>query len=96
MKLWTHKEVFKEADGTPTVFRHLQWPLSEGGRLWIDNLFEDEEYKGWLDLESVEKGLKLMAEKSPKHFSDFLTENEDGYTGDVFLQYCIFGKLIYG
>lgn len=41
-------------------------------------------------------GLATMSTKYPRHFSDFLAENEDATTADVFIQCCIFGELIYG
>lgn len=42
------------------------------------------------------KALGLMAERSARHFADFVTENSDAITGDVFLQYAIIGEVIYG
>lgn len=47
--------------------------------------------------QSVAKhALRIMAEKYPKHFGDLIAENEDAGTGDVFLQCCVFGEVIYG
>jgi len=42
------------------------------------------------------RGLQTMADKYPRHMSDFMQENDDADTGDVFLQCVCFGKLIYG
>lgn len=44
----------------------------------------------------IKKAVQLMAAKEPRHFADVLGENEDATTGDVFLQLCCFGKVIYG
>lgn len=41
-------------------------------------------------------GLASMAEKSPAHFADWLADNDDAATSDVFIQYVIFGEVIYG
>jgi hypothetical protein len=41
-------------------------------------------------------GLHLLAEKYPKHFNDFVTENEDADTGDIYLQLCLFGEVVFG
>lgn len=41
------------------------------------------------------KGLALMLEKSPDHFGDFICENYDIVTADVFLQYVVFGEVKY-
>lgn len=44
----------------------------------------------------IEQGLKIMAKKYPQHFIDFaIREDYDETTGDVFLQCCLFGEIIY-
>jgi hypothetical protein len=50
------------------------------------------------DLTSIERGLKLFAtdEKVKHHWANFLSENDDAETGDVFLQLCVFGEVIFG
>lgn len=74
-------------------------PTQEGGSLIITSK-EDDEINGakeWtLDRAAIERGLAVMAEKYPRHYGDFLAENEDATTGDVFLQCCVFGELVYG
>ena len=75
-----------------------QWPLN-GGSLFVysgEDYPDDPELSGEINLDTIRKGLALMAKDSPRHMSDFLDENEDAITGDVFLQYVLFGKLIYG
>lgn len=80
-----------------TVSRHLDYPLSTGGALIIDDVEGDKEYSGKrLDRESIARGLQVMAEKEPQHFADLLAENADATTGDVFLQCCLFGEVIFG
>ena len=49
-----------------------------------------------LDRSRTEIGLALMAEKSPWHFGNAMNGNEDAETGDVFLQYCLYGEIVYG
>ena len=44
----------------------------------------------------IQKGLKLMATSYSYHFSNMMTDDGDAETGDVFLQLCVFGELIYG
>jgi hypothetical protein len=41
-------------------------------------------------------GLHAMATKHPKHFGDFISDNADAITGDVFLQCCTFGEIVFG
>lgn len=81
------------------IYPHLDYPLNDGGSLRICTL-ENDEINGqdsWiLNLESIQKGFHIMAEKYPKHFADILNDNIDVVTGDVFLQCCLFGELIYG
>lgn len=73
-------------------------PFVEGG--WLE-LVEGEEDCGKgrkfrIDLEAIKKGLTVMAEKYPKAFADFINENDDAETGDIFLQCICFGEAIYG
>lgn len=44
----------------------------------------------------LDTGLKIMAEKYPWHFGNFLSENYDAETSDVFLQCCALGEIVYG
>lgn len=52
--------------------------------------------KHTLTLNRVKKGLKIMAMNYPRHFQDFISENSDAQTCDVFLQCSLLGKVIYG
>ena len=49
-----------------------------------------------LDKAALRKGIEVMAKKFPRHFADVINENDDADTGDVFLQCCLFGDIIYG
>ncbi len=49
-----------------------------------------------LNRKAIERGFKLMPKLYPKHWADFISENYDANTADVFLQLCFFGELIYG
>ena len=78
------------------VYRHLDYPLNEGGALIVGDMEDEDSEDKRLDLEAIQKGLKIMAEKYPRHMSDFINDNDDAITGDVFLQCCLFGDVIYG
>lgn len=81
------------------VFKHLDYPTNEGGGLLITTLEGDENNgatEWWLDLPTMQRGLTVLAEKYPTHFADFAAENDDATTGDVFLQCCLFGEVVYG
>ena len=49
-----------------------------------------------LTKEDCYKGLNLMAQKQPRHFDDFVNDNYDAETGDVFIQFCLLGDVVYG
>ena len=44
----------------------------------------------------LDAGIKLMAEKHPSSFGDWMTENDDAITADVFLQCVVLKDVIYG
>lgn len=45
---------------------------------------------------TIVSGLSLMATKCPTAFGNWLADNEDADTGDVFLQLCLFGEVVFG
>lgn len=74
-------------------FPYLEVPMC-GGSYMVKPLEGDKPAK--LDRGAIERGLKLLAEKYPKDWGDFMNENEDAITGDVFLQLALFGEVVYG
>ena len=48
-----------------------------------------------LNAGTLRAGMTTMAQKYPKHFADIINENDDAVTGDVFLQCCLFGEIIF-
>lgn len=84
-------------------FMH-EYPLTEDGYLLItdevggtDEQREIPDNKPFkLDLAAIKRGLEIMGTDFVQHFADAMTDNGDAETGDVFLQCCVFGKLIYG
>lgn len=69
-------------------------PIVPGCAVRIRDTEEGKEYV--LDRAAIDRGLVIMLKDYPRHFADFLGGNDDAETGDVFLQCCIFGKIIYG
>jgi hypothetical protein len=78
------------------IFRHLDYPMNEGGYLMIGDKEDEEREPVKLDLAALHRGLQLMAEKYPDHFKDVVDENADAITGDVMLQLALFGEVVYG
>lgn len=49
-----------------------------------------------LNLESVTTGTMLLVEEETRHYDDWIQENDDATTADVWLQLCLFGKVVFG
>lgn len=59
-------------------------------------LFEDfEGKKHELNQKNLERGLELFVKTAPHHYRDWLAENDDAITADVFLQLCLFEDIVY-
>jgi hypothetical protein len=78
------------------VFPHIDYPLNVGGAVIVGDMEAPEEAPKRLDMAAIKNGLKVMAEKYPHHWQDFVSENDDAITGDVFLQCCLFGEIVFG
>lgn len=79
---------------------HFLIATTEGGHIVIqDNQEEPEDEDNYtkynLGLEQLQKGLQVMAEKHPRHFNDFLNEDDDLDTSLAFIECCLFGDIIY-
>jgi hypothetical protein len=92
------KLTFRCIANSKQVFRHLDYPLNEGGALMIESTEEPDRPAVKLDLEAIQRGLLKMAESKEcaHHWRDFMAGTDDQNTGDVFLQLCLFGEVIYG
>lgn len=94
-----------KADGKETRDRtglpqypYLTQPLAPGGAVILvdrENRNDKKAERWTLDREAVQKGLQVMATDWPEHWANFIKENEDATTGDVFVQCALFGKLVY-
>lgn len=82
-----------EQEYTPSYIRA---PFSANGWVEIIDTESGDNGRYLLDRAALERGLKVMAEKYPRHWADFIAENEDATTGDVFLQCALFGEVVYG
>jgi hypothetical protein len=61
------------------------------------NPTDDEEHTLDLtNLTQVMAGLAEMAKIAPRHFGDFIADNADAITADVFIQATLFGEIRYG
>jgi hypothetical protein len=79
----------------PEVHRFHIVPTCEGGSVGF-HADDEPDTLLVLNLEAIREGLGIMREKYASHWADFYNENDDATTGDVFLQCCVFGEVIYG
>lgn len=75
-------------------YPHADVPFIPGGIILLKDLEDDKDLR--LDRKALERGLCIMAVKYPSHFASFVQENEDAETGDVFIQCCVLGEIVYG
>jgi hypothetical protein len=79
------------------VWETYDWPLCEGGDVsFVADDGNGKTVRYHLNLETIAKGLQVMADKFPRHFQNFLDENDDAETADVFVQCLCFGDTVYG
>lgn len=72
---------------------HLSTPVF-GGKLELWTKEDNERFV--LDCDSLERGLNILARDYPWHWKSFMDDAFDAYTGDAFLQCCLFGSIVYG
>lgn len=82
-------------------FKQIDYPLNPDGYLVVsDHNGADpgEMVKRRLNYRSIKRGLQLMAESKEyaHHWRDLIAEDDDATTADVFLQFCLFGEVVYG
>lgn len=90
--------------GNHVIYKHVDFPLCEGGAVVIENVGDEPDQDAAdyvpeihiINLETITKGLQVMATKFPKHFADIVAETDDASTADVFLQCMVFGDVLYG
>ena len=84
--------------GKDYTYQH-ELPFIDGCSIDLMDASGNGDHKGqdWtLTKEKLQNGFKAMAEKYPHHFKNFIEENDDAETGDVFLQVSLFGEIVYG
>lgn len=80
----------------PSSEKYSQYyPLQPGGALLFSDRNEDTKELLRLDRASLEKGLQVLAEQYPHHFVSIVTDESDAETGNVLLQCCLLGEIVY-
>jgi hypothetical protein len=80
------------ADAAKVEFRY-QNALYPGGACLCRVDGERKTYE--LTRDKLLTGVQLFAAKYPKHFSDMVRDEGDADTGDVLLQCCLLGEVVY-
>lgn len=82
----------------PEMYSHI-YPFIPGVTVTLEDTTGEDSGHGneWtLTREKLVDGLQVMATKYPRHFNNFMEEDDDAETGDVFLQCCLFGEIVFG
>lgn len=106
---WCIEAKFVEPpEGSPPIipqdgqlYEFADYPMNEGAVLLrADNHRPPKgnpDGRYWrLDKAAIERGLGVMAVKYGKHFGDMMSQSGDATTSDVFVQCCVFGKIVFG
>ena len=76
-----------------------EYPFLPGVTVTLEDVTGEDSGHGteWtLTREKLLVGIQKMADVAPQHFANFLSENDDAETGDVYLQLCLFGEIVFG
>ncbi len=64
--------------------------------LLLDMVVRDEIQHKFLTFDDFAKGLRKMKKEAPRHWKNWIDENDDAETADVMLQFVAFGEIVYG
>jgi hypothetical protein len=80
-----------------SIFNHIDYPMNAGGSITIKSMEEPERCAVTLTRAKLRRGMQALASSKEyaHHFFDVLKEDMDDTTADVFLQFCLYGDVIY-
>lgn len=83
-------------DGEPVEYS-WEHPLYNGVLSLTYGEEENDTQTKLFNIASIRQGWRLFQLPANRHhFNDFMNENEDAITGDVFIQLCVLGEVVYG
>jgi hypothetical protein len=90
-------EMLKDTKSPYLVDKIVEYVLANpDGKVPVYDLEDEEEHLGDITLENIKRGTQLLAVKDPKAYANMMEDNADAGDGDVWLQYVVMGKIIYG
>jgi hypothetical protein len=70
--------------------------ISSGNTVTILDREDPESNPLVVDFKAIERGFKVWAEKDPQTLLSFLRDEDyDAITGINFIEYCVFGEVVY-
>ncbi len=77
---------------------YISYPFSQSGAIVIVDIEDPDGDKHTLNKAAIERGKTLLStdDQYGHHLENVLQEQDDADTGDIFLQLCLFGEVIYG
>lgn len=83
-----------EADGQPYRLDDEKLHLPVPCRVTEED--PEGEFPRLLTLESLQRGLQILADAYPWHFASIVEENDDSETSDALLQCALLSEIVYG
>lgn len=83
--------------GEENVYPYMDYPVYEGGALFLKDIESEDGETYELSRDTIRHGLEIMAtsEEGARHYADLIAETGDKTTGDVLVQYALFGEIRY-
>lgn len=71
-------------------------PVHDKEEMADDDDTTEENRLGYINLESIKKGERIMLEKYNKHYMDIINEGDDAITADIWFQLAVMGEVTFG
>ena len=70
--------------------------IKKGQKIDVFDVENQDELLGFITMQAIENGEELLKSKRPDIISDIIGDSWDAETADVWLQYILFGEIVYG
>lgn len=85
----------RRAGKKPDVVQELDFPVSEGGAVFLSHEAVAEGESSRLDLSTIKRGLTVFQRDFFLDFEQWRKSQEDAHTANVFLNCCLFGRMLF-